>query len=91
MRVVATHDTAGNIGSLLASPADARRAGVTLESCQYVHEVEVPDLALDADDAQIHARLNEVIEFFQVAQGFAEWHHGGGERRAQERKHAHST
>jgi hypothetical protein len=31
-----------------------------------MHEVEVPGLGLDADDAQIHARLNEVIESFRV-------------------------
>jgi len=31
-----------------------------------MHEVEVPDLVLDADDAQIHARLNEVIENFRI-------------------------
>jgi hypothetical protein len=31
-----------------------------------MHDVEVPDLALEADDAQIHAHLNEVIENFRV-------------------------
>jgi hypothetical protein len=31
-----------------------------------MHEVDVPDLVLDADDAQIHARLNEVIANFRV-------------------------
>jgi hypothetical protein len=66
VRVVAIHDTTGNISSLIAAPADARRVGVQLEPWQYMHEVEVPGLGLDADDAQIHARLNEVIESFRV-------------------------
>jgi hypothetical protein len=66
VRVVAIHDTAGNITSLIASPAGARRAGVRLEPWQDMHEVEVPDLALEADDAQLHGRLNEVIENFRV-------------------------
>lgn len=66
VRVIAIHDTAGNISTLVVSPADARRAGVDLEPWQYMHEVDVPDLVLDADDAQIHARLNEVIANFRV-------------------------
>jgi hypothetical protein len=66
VRVVAIHDTAGNISTLVASPAEARRGGAQLEPWQYMHEIEVPDLALDADDAQIHARLNEVVENFRV-------------------------
>jgi hypothetical protein len=65
-RVIAIHDAAGNIGTLVVSPADARRVGVDLKPWQYMHEVEVPDLVLEADDAQIHARLNEVIENFRV-------------------------
>ena len=66
VRVVAVHDTAGNISVLLASPADAPRAGVKLEPWQYIHEVEVPDIALDMDDEQLHSRLNEVMENFRV-------------------------
>lgn len=66
MRVIAIHDTAGKISTLVVSPADARRAGIDLEPWQYMHEVEVPDLVLDADDAQTHARLNEIIENFRV-------------------------
>ena len=66
VRVIAIHDTAGNISTLVVSPADARRVGVQLEPWQYMHEVEVPDLVLDGDDARIHARLNEVIENFRV-------------------------
>jgi hypothetical protein len=31
-----------------------------------MHEVEIPDLVLDAEHAQLHARLNEVIENFRV-------------------------
>jgi hypothetical protein len=37
-----------------------------LEPWEYIHEVEVPDLVLDVEDAQIHARLNEVTENFRV-------------------------
>jgi len=66
VRVVAVHDKDGNIGTLIASPADARRAGVKLEPWEYMHEVEVPDIALDMDDAQLHSRLNEVRENFRV-------------------------
>ena len=66
VRVVAVHDTAGNISSLFASPADASLVHPELEPGQYIHEVEVPELALDMDDAQLHRRLNEVIENFRV-------------------------
>lgn len=65
-RVVAIHDTAGTISMLIASPADGQRAGVKLEPWEYAHEVEVADLVLDADHAQIHARLDEVIKNFRV-------------------------
>jgi hypothetical protein len=66
VRVVAIHDTAGTISMLVASPADGERAGVKLEPWEYMHEVEVPDLVLDAEHAQIHARLDEIIENFRV-------------------------
>ena len=66
MRVVAVHDTAGNIDLLVASPEDAPPARPRLEPGQYMHEVEVQDLTLDLDDAQLHSRLNEVIGNFRV-------------------------
>lgn len=66
VRVVAIHDGAGNISVLIASSADAEPAGVRLEHWEYTHEVEIPDLALDVDHAQIHARLDEVTENFRV-------------------------
>jgi hypothetical protein len=66
VRVAAIHDAAGNISVLVVSPADAQPAGMKLEPWEYMHEIEVPDLALDANDAQIHVRLNEVIENFRV-------------------------
>jgi hypothetical protein len=66
VRVVAVHDTAGNISLLIASPADGDLVRPKLEPGQYIHEVEVPDIALDMDDGQLHSRLNEVRENFRV-------------------------
>lgn len=68
-RVVAVHDTTGAISILIASPAEGERAGVKLEPWESMHEVEVPDLALDAEPSQIHARLDEVIKNFRVDVG----------------------
>ena len=66
VRVVAIHDATGAISILGVSPADGERAGVKLEPWEEMHEVEIPDLVLDAEHAQLHARLNEVIENFRV-------------------------
>ena len=66
VRVGAIHDTAGNIRSLLAWPAGDLRVSTKLEPWEYIHEVEVPDLALDVDDTKIHARLNEITKNFRV-------------------------
>lgn len=66
VRVVAVHDTAGNISMLIASPADAALVHPRLEPGEYIHEVEAPEVALDMDDAQLHSRLDEVRENFRV-------------------------
>ncbi|MED5815794.1 hypothetical protein VST63_25835 [Mycolicibacterium sp. 050232] len=39
---------------------------MTLEPWEEMHEVEMPDLVIDAEHAQVHARLNAVIENFRV-------------------------
>jgi hypothetical protein len=66
VRVAAVHDSAGYIVSLLAGPSDGPRMGMELEPWQYVHEVDIPDLTLDADDSDLHRGLNYVMENFRV-------------------------
>jgi hypothetical protein len=66
VRVVAVHDTAGNISMLIVSPADAALVYPRLEPGEYTHEVEVPEVALDMDDEQLHSRLDEVRENFRI-------------------------
>jgi hypothetical protein len=51
---------------LIASPTDAARVHPRLEPGEYIHEVEVPEVALDMDDAQLHSRLDEVRQNFRV-------------------------
>jgi hypothetical protein len=51
---------------LIASPADAALVYPRLEPGEYTHEVEVPEVALDMDDEQLHSRLDEVRENFRV-------------------------
>jgi hypothetical protein len=66
VRVVAVHDTAGNISMLIASPADSALVHPMLKPGEYIHEVDMPEVALDMDDAQLHSRLDEVRGTFRV-------------------------
>lgn len=66
MRVVAVHDAVGNIISLVAGPSDGPRMHMDLEPGQYVHAIDVPNLTLKADDADLHRSLNDVMENYRV-------------------------
>ena len=45
MRILATHDSQGNIHELVVSPADSPLAAVTAEDGLLVTEVEVPEIS----------------------------------------------
>jgi hypothetical protein len=71
MRILAAHDTQGNIQHIVASPADSPLATVTAESALLVTEVEVPEelIGLDlSDPEESHGRLAEVLLHLQEFQ-----------------------
>ena len=68
MRILAAHDTQGNIQHIVVSPADSPLATVTAESALLVTEVEVPEelTGLDLSDPEAsHGRLAEVLLHLQ--------------------------
>ncbi|CAM5562145.1 hypothetical protein GCM10010343_73020 [Streptomyces avidinii] len=66
MRVLAVHDSAGQIISLVASPEDAPTVSVELRAGEYMHAVDVSELSLDMEESRIYERLAEVAENFRV-------------------------
>jgi hypothetical protein len=68
MRILAAHDTQGNIQHIVVSPADLPLATVTVENALLVTEVEVPEelAGLDlSDPEESHGRLAEVLLHLQ--------------------------
>jgi hypothetical protein len=68
MRILATHDTQGNIHHIVMGPADSPPAVVTAEPGLLVTEVEAPEELADLDlsDPQIQRHLDEVLRNFRV-------------------------
>jgi hypothetical protein len=68
MKLLAAHDTQGNIQHIVVSPADSPLATVTAETGLLVTEVEAPEelSGLDLSDPEIsHGRLAEVLQHLQ--------------------------
>jgi hypothetical protein len=68
MRILAAHDTQGNIQHIVVSPTDSPLATVTAESGLLVTEVEAPEdlTGLDLSDPEgSHGRLAEVLLHLQ--------------------------
>ncbi|MGW7190084.1 hypothetical protein [Streptomyces sp. NPDC054838] len=66
IRVLAVHDSAGHIISLVASPEDAPTVSIELRAGEYMHAVDVSELSLDMEESRIYERLAEVAENFRV-------------------------
>ena len=67
MRILAMHDTQGNIHEIAVSPADSPTAAVTVEPGLLVTEVEAPEFSgLDLRDPETQQQLAEVLEQFRV-------------------------
>ena len=68
--MIAYHDDAGEILTLIARSPDAPPAHLEMRQGQRATEIEVPELTGQLDAAQIFERLSDLAENFQVeAQG----------------------
>ncbi|MFE2413838.1 hypothetical protein ACFXDE_36455 [Kitasatospora sp. NPDC059408] len=67
MKVMAIHDTAGNILTIVASPEEGPTFGVEPRVGQFAHTVEISDLSLEAPESEIYRRLDEVAKTYRVA------------------------
>ncbi|MCX4763849.1 hypothetical protein OG562_23350 [Streptomyces sp. NBC_01275] len=66
MKVIAVHDPAGTILSLVVSPEEGPTFGVEPRVGQYVHTVEISELSLDMPEPEIFQRLDEVARTYRV-------------------------
>jgi hypothetical protein len=66
MRVVAIHDAAGNILTLIASAEDGPGGGIHLEPGHGAREIEVAELDETMDHPELKRRLDELIENYRV-------------------------
>ena len=66
MRLVAVHDQDGTIRSVVASPSDAPLMRIPTRPDQQIHQIEVPELSVDMDHAEIARRLDDIIENYRV-------------------------
>ncbi|MEV4683277.1 hypothetical protein [Streptomyces kurssanovii] len=66
MKVLAVHDAAGDILSLVVSPEEGPAFGVESRAGEYVHTVEISGLSLDMPHPEIYRRLDEVAKTFRV-------------------------
>ena len=66
MRVVAIHDAAGNIVTLIASAEDGPGGGIHLEPGHEARKVDVADLDEKMDHGELKRRLDDVMENYRV-------------------------
>jgi hypothetical protein len=70
MRILAAHDTQGNIKQIVVCPADAPLATVTAQTGLLVTEVEAPEELSGADLSDPEGSRRQLAEVLQHLQDF---------------------
>jgi hypothetical protein len=66
MRIVALHDSAGNIISLIALPPDGTSAGLQVGPGQSLTELDIAEIPDDLAPEETYERLVEITQRFRV-------------------------